>query len=179
MCYDQCHYEKTSVRPSTDGRRASALGVCPPLVRCFCPPPLPDHPGQLTRPVGSRDRPQPRLRRPDRPQYHRRLQRVWPRLPGQGVLGPTHYLPRPARRTDRATPGALAPEPAELRQTDQSVDLAACRRNQLRPGHHRRSSHRRDDSRHASSTRHPLATSQAVDHQSRPRVRPKKVLATD
>jgi DDE superfamily endonuclease len=65
-----------------------------------------------------------------------------------------------------------APEPADLRQTNQSLDLTLGGRGGIGQGHSSSAGQRRGDSARAPAAWRQVATRQALDHQARPSVRP-------
>src|SRR5258707_4149419 len=80
-------------------------------------------------------------------------------------------LPRRARR---AGTRAGAPQPPRLRPPHQCVDAGSGGRGQFRPGPHSASGHGRSHPADLAAPGHQLETRQALDHQSRSAVRPKK-----
>src|SRR4051794_8465055 len=84
---------------------------------------------------------------------------------GGSRRGPS--VPRRLRRRPRGTaPRPVAPEPPQLWETDQSVDLGVGGRRELRTGADRGAGQRGDDSGHPGALGDPLAAGQALDHQS-------------
>src|SRR6266545_316854 len=173
MCYPPWH-ETADLCASPHGRRARGPGGGLALVRCLHPAPLPDPARQRPRRVGARHRSRPGLRRPDGAQRDPRLQYPGPRGVNARLLPPAHH-PRRLRPAPRRAPArAAASQPARLRPPDQPVDAGAGRPRGLRPGLDRAPGDRRDDPGHAPALGRPLAAGQALDHQPRPGVRPKK-----
>lgn len=85
---------------------------------------------------------------------------------------------RVQRRERRAVAGVTAPQPARVRVPDQRLDLGRARRGQCGRRTHSGPGQWRDSPRDPEATRRALAAGQAVDHQPRPRVCPKKGAAT-
>ena len=90
------------------------------------------------------------------------------------VVAAPHHPCRLRRGRRRAAAGAVAPEPAHLRQADQRLDVGAGRRGQLRAGADRGAGQRRDDPAGDRTAGDRLEAGEALDHQPRPGVCPKK-----
>src|SRR5229473_6654685 len=160
-------YESTYLRTRAHRRR-----ICPSRRRlalpgCLCVAALPD-----SARVGlGRDRRHHRgeswLRRPDRAQRHRGLQRPRAGLSATPLLAAPYHPRRLRYGAGRPPPSLAPPEPAHLRPANQPLDVGVSRRGQLRPGFDRCAGDRRDHPRHLSPPGCALETGEKLDHLAR------------
>src|SRR5579863_43540 len=167
-------HEASCLCPRPVPRRAAGVDERTALAGCLCPASVPDAARQRTRRVGAPHRAAARLQRPDRAQRHRRLQHQGPRCPHPRLARRPQPRPRLQRRCLRAAPGAAASQPARLRRGDEPLDAGPPCRRQLRGGADQRAGQRRDRAGDPGAAGHPLEAGQALDHQSRSGVCPKK-----
>ncbi|CAA9433851.1 MAG: hypothetical protein AVDCRST_MAG64-3685, partial [uncultured Phycisphaerae bacterium] len=120
------------------------------------------------------DRPGGRVLAADRPGRRRRVQRPRAVEPGAGLDPAEDGGPGVRRGQVRAAAGDAAPEPAGVRQADGPVDAGAGGRRGPRAGADRPGGERRDGPAGDPAAGRGVEAGQALDHQSRPAVRPKK-----
>src|SRR5487761_90410 len=174
MWYAGLH-ETTDLCASPDGRRAPGTDSGPALPRRLCAAPLPDSARQRARRACATHRGSVRLRRPDCPGCAACVQFPGPRCAAERLVAPppapTAGVPRRARR---AVAHALAPQSARVRPPHQPMDARPGRRSQLRRRVDPHGGEWRGDPQDVAAVGHWLATRQALDHQPRSRVCPKK-----
>jgi hypothetical protein len=137
--------------------------------------PLSHRAGQQPWATCASHRRSPWVRRSDGAPRHSRLQCFWVGGTAAWLLRTASHTPRRVRyNPPRAVRRPPASEPTDLRQTDQPLDLTlgcrgrVCRRPPSSAGQ------RRGDSARAPAAWRQVATRQALEHQSRPGVRPEK-----
>ena len=177
-CYPARH-ETTDLRASALGRRARGPGGRSALVRRLRPPPLPDPTRELSGRERLPHRPLFGLRPANRAHRREAVQRGGPQRGTAQALFPTQERPgRLPHRTRRAVARVAPPEPEGVRQADEPLDARDSGGGESRGGPDRRKGNGRDCAGDAREARGALDEGQAVDHEPRPRVRPKKGAAT-
>src|SRR6266699_1654036 len=167
--HESSHFYSTIDR----GRTAADPGGIT-FVRCLYVTSLPDSAGLCAPRTGTSYRPPTGLRRPDRAQCDQRLQRHRPGSAPSGFLAPPSAPHHLQRRRVQAVERPVAPQPSRLRLRPGSVDLRVGGQDQFRAGNHPRGDLRRKCAPSAQTLRHQLEACQALDHQPRPAVPPKK-----
>jgi transposase len=136
--------------------------------------PLPDAPRQCCGAVNHSHCLPPALHRPDRAQRHSCLSPTWPRWVAAAIVATAHPGDPLRCWGLRVPPGPVAPESADVRQAHESVDTRSGRRGQFCPGTHAAIGQRRSDSSGPPPIGGGLEACQALDHQSRSGLSPKK-----
>jgi hypothetical protein len=159
------------------GRAGNFRDRSPVRVRLYRTP-LPDAPRQCRGPVDPHDCAQPALHRSDRRQCHSCVAPSRPRGATAPLIATAHPGDHLRCGGLRGLAGPVAPESADVRQTDEPVDARAGRRGQFRSGPDAALGQRRNHSSGPSPLARELAAGQTLDHQSRSCVCPKKNGAT-
>src|SRR5215207_9124366 len=130
MSYSSAH-ETSDLRPYVFKEGAQGSGGRVALLRCLCPPSVPDPFGKLpgrTRPSDSR---KSRVWLPDGAQCHPRLQRAWPRRPPSWLLASQRGPRCLRRRRGRVSTGDAPPPAEQVRQTEHLLDACDGCRSEL------------------------------------------------
>lgn len=164
-------YEKINLCASHDGCRTARPSGRLTVGQCLCLTALPHLAGQCPWAAGPGHRRAARLRRSDGPQGHPCLQYAWAGDFAAWVVGAPSYAAGPLRRASaRAAADPAPPEPTDLWQAYQCVDLAAGGRRRLCRGDDAPSGQWRHDSPGLGRPQNALDTGHTVDHQPRPGV---------
>src|SRR5437764_4103706 len=167
-------YETTQLCSHSQCCRMAAVAGGAALRRRLYRPSLPNSLGQRSGPAPATDRSQSLLRRRHGPLCVACLCPRGPDLLAREVLA-TSFGPPVYRSTAYRCPqGTPAPQPAALRPADQPVDPRPRRAGLSCEGLDAAATQRRGHPQGSPTPRHPLASRQALDHLSRPRLRAKK-----
>jgi hypothetical protein len=163
--------------PAHGGRAGYLRDRSPVLVRLYGTS-LPDTPRQCREAANDYDCTFPALHRPNRTHHYSCIPPAWSHRAAAPFVTTAHDVDHLRRWHLRGPPGAVAPESADLRQAHQPVDARAGRRGQFCPRPDTTPGQRRNHSCGPPPLARVLEAGQALDHESRSRVCPKKNGAT-
>ena len=163
--------------PAHGGRAGNPRDRSPVRVRLYGTP-LPDSPGQCRGPVDPRDCARPALHRSDGAQRRACVPPAWSYGTAAAIITSTHHGHHLRRWRLRIPPGTVTPESTDVRQADKPVDARAGRRGQFCRRPHAAAGQRRNHSAGPPPLAGVLEAGQALDHEPRSRVCPKKNGAT-
>jgi hypothetical protein len=167
-------YANTLICAPAHGGRAGNPGDRSPVDVRLYRAPLPDPLGQCRGAVHPHHCLPPALPRPERAQRHSYLSATRSRSAAAAIVATAHLVDHLRCGDLRIPPGSLAPESADVWPAHESVDTHTGRRGQFRPGPDAAARQRRHHAAGPPPLGSGLEAGQALDHESRSGLSPKK-----